>query len=440
MKMRSWILAVSAVALSGFAHGQSRYILRYTESVPLAAFLAQYQLELEATVNGQPIHSVVDPLLRNPDLLIQQISDDTDDDVSVERDQVVQLPILDLDRYQSSGIRDLQNEIDRSFPVDFFRRSVPSEFVRQRAVSQAQIASSWYAHGTGSGIVAVIDTRVDRGHSFFRHSLVPGIDYLDPSGDGSELRGLSDEVLALINPTTTPLLGRRWRFVSKGHSARFEPSALSNPAINSVPLGLGHGTMVAGAIRLVAPNARILPIRAFGQSGTGRLFHVIQGIHDATARNARVINLSLNTYVYSPELERTTAQVSDQGVILVASTGNDGLTNIPSYPASLPKVTGVASVNTWNRRSLFSNAGADLTWVSAPGEAVYLPFLGQRWAAGWGTSFSAPLVSGLAAKVVNRRPGATYSDLQSALGRSLPLGDPNLGHGSLQVANSMTGL
>lgn len=198
--------------------------------------------------------------------------------------------------------------------------------------------------------------------------------------------------------------------------------------------------MVAGAIRLVAPGARILPVRAFGQNGTGRLFDIIRGMHLSEQRGARVINMSLNTYTYSRELERSSDELSDRGVILVASTGNDGYTQIPSYPAAFQKVTGVASLNPNAARSTFSNAGELVTWVSAPGEALLLPFPGNRWAGGWGTSFSAPLVSGLASKMLLFKPSATYSDLQSALGKSQPLGDPNLGLGRLDVFSSMAGL
>jgi subtilisin family serine protease len=197
--------------------------------------------------------------------------------------------------------------------------------------------------------------------------------------------------------------------------------------------------MVAGAVKLVAPGARILPIRAFAQNGTGRLFNVIRAIHEAEIRGAKVVNLSLNTYTYSPELEKTVSEVSDRGIILVASTGNDGLLNPPSYPASLPKVTGVASINRNWTRSAFSNYGESLTWVSAPGEALLLPFPGKQYAGGWGTSFAAPMVSGLAAKLLQRNPSATYSDLQGALNYSTPLAGPGLGLGSVNIYRSIEG-
>lgn len=269
---------------------------------------------------------------------------------------------------------------------------------------------------------------------------VSGIDYLTAGGTGSELTGLTNDVLALINPTTTPLLRTQPTWLSNRTAPVFPPSVANDPRFKQIPIGLGHGTMVAGAVRLVAPNARILPIRAFSQNGTGRLFDVIRGMHAAELRGAKVVNLSLNTYTYSRELERSSEELSDRGVMLVASTGNDGLTNVPSYPAAINKVTGVASVSRDSLRSLFSNAGTSLTTVSAPGEALMLPFPGARWAGGWGTSFSAPLVSGMASKMLVSKPGSTYSDLQSALGRSTSNLNSDLGFGVLNVFDSIAGL
>ncbi len=438
--MKNLATILLGTALVAGASANERYILRYTESEPLGTFLARYNLRLRATVANQPIHAVVDPLNRNAASLIQRISDDTDDDVSIEQDQVVRLPILSFRTNQTSALSLLNQAASQSSNINFFGANAPLGAIRQYAVPQVRADASWPRHGLGTGLVAVIDTGIDPNHPFFAGKVARGIDLITNGGSASELTGLSPEVLALINPTTTPLLRTRPAYVSRATAAFFPASTSSDPNFGKIPIGLGHGTMVAGAIRLVAPGVRILPVRAFGQNGTGRLFDIIRGMHLSEQRGARVINMSLNTYTYSRELERSSDELSDRGVILVASTGNDGYTQIPSYPAAFQKVTGVASLNPNAGRSTFSNAGELVTWVSAPGEALLLPFPGNRWAGGWGTSFSAPLVSGLASKMLLFKPSATYSDLQSALGKSQPLGDPNLGLGRLDVFSSMAGL
>lgn len=438
LKLAATLMATLCLVLS--ASASPRYILRYTESEPLNVFLARYDLIREATVANRPIHAIRDRLNRPPAELIGLISNETDGDVSIELDQTIALPIRSFTRRQTAGESRLDFAMNQAELWAFFGVPAPRGAITQQPIQQVRANTSWRPHGLGAGIVAVIDTGVDVNHPFFAGRLEPGIDFLTSGGNGSEFTGLPADIVALINPTTTPLLGRPRAHLSNGHAPYWEPDVRNSPRYGAIPIGLGHGTMVAGAVRLVAPEARILPIRAFFQSGFGSLFTAIRAIHAAEDRGARVINLSFNTYTPSPELERTTLEVSERGVILVASTGNDGRTAVPSFPASYNKVTGVASITDGNRRSAFSNAGPDVAFVSAPGEALLLPFPGNRWAGGWGTSFSAPLVSGTAAKILRVNPNATYSELQSALSRSTQLSDPNLGLGALHIWNVMAGL
>lgn len=434
-------LALVGTLLLSFAAsfgGETRYILRYTDQEPFAQFLSRYGLVQVARVSGRPIYSLRDPQGRNPDALIAQVDGENDEDVSMERDQILIHPIRSFTTRQTSQQGIVQTAVNQSSLLTFFGTQVPLGFINQSSVRQVRANTSWSPHGTGAGVVAVVDTGVDLNHPFLAGRLVPGTDMLN-AGNGSEFTGLSQEILALINPTTTPLLGRRVRFTSNAIASAWEPSLADSPTLGTLPAALGHGTMVAGAIRMVAPGARIMPIRAFTQSGVGRLFDVIRSIHFAEDRGARIVNLSLNTYTHSPELERTVNEVSDRGIVLVASAGNDARLGTPSYPASYPRVTGVASVGPTNVRSLFSNGGSGVAWASAPGEAIYLPYPGNRWAGGWGTSFAAPMVSGLASKLLARKANLTFSDLQSALSRSQPTSDPNLGLGILDVFQSVAG-
>lgn len=415
------------------------YVLRYTESEPLSLFLSRYGLVRVSTVYQRPIHLVRDPLGRPPQQVIDRIEDDTDDDVAIEADQVVELPVRAFVSNQVSGINSLRSLLTRTASRSFYGGSAIEGFLNQSALLASRAIPSWAQHGPGTGVVAVIDTGVDGTHDFFGGRVLAGVDFLDRSGTGSELEGLPPDIMAIINPTTTPLLIRELAYTSPGLAPSFEPHLVNDPAFNRIPFALGHGTMVAGAVRMVAPGAFILPIRAFNQDGTGRLYDLIRSIHISEVRGAKVANLSFNLRVYSRELDRTCQEVSDRGMILVASSGNDGLITEASYPAGLPKVTGVASVNYRGVRSSFSNAGPNLVFVAAAGEAVLLPYPGQRWAGGWGTSFASPQVAGLAAKLLHRKPTATYSDLQSALSRSRLLPDSNLGYGHLDVFSSVQG-
>lgn len=429
----AFVLAAAAAA----AFANPHYIIRYTEDNNFAGFASRYGLRAKAQIPGQPVYYVEDPLHRAPSALIARIDGDTDDDVSTELDQTVVLPERKVTVNQTSGAAQLERALANPSLTSFFAGVAHSGFVRQQAAAQVRAPQTWSTFGIGSGLVAVIDTGVDQYHPFLRPVLVPGIDLLAAGGTGSELTGLPANLLAILNPTTTPLLMRQRLHSNPTTTPLLEGPVAAFFRVNSIPRALGHGTMVAGAVRLTAPGARILPVRAFTQDGAASLWNVLRGIYASQARGARVINLSLNTLQYSPELHTTVEQLSDQGIILVASAGNDGLTNVPSYPASLPKVTGVASVSSIDVRSRFSNAGAGVSLVSAPGEALLLPFPGGRWAGGWGTSFAAPLVSGLAAQLIKAKPETTYSDLQSSLGKSRILADPALGFGRLDLYESV---
>lgn len=73
------------------------------------------------------------------------------------------------------------------------------------------------------------------------------------------------------------------------------------------------------------------------------------------------------------------------GVICVAAVGNNSQ-NALVYPAAFGKVIGVASVNSQNQLSSFSNYGPDMVTISAPGGALITNYPGNPYAATWGTS------------------------------------------------------
>ena len=76
---------------------------------------------------------------------------------------------------------------------------------------------------------------------------------------------------------------------------------------------------------------------------------------------------------------------------------------------------GVASTNNQDQRSSFSNYGQDLVWVTAPGEGIISPYPYGTYAAGWGTSFSAPFVSGGAALIRSAVSTANQTTAAQAL-------------------------
>jgi hypothetical protein len=187
--------------------------------------------------------------------------------------------------------------------------------------------------------------------------------------------------------------------------------------------------MMAGLVRLVAPTAQIMPLKAFNSDGTAKLSDVIRAIYYATERGASVIAMGFSTPDSSVELTRAINYATSQGVIVVASVGNEGRETM-TFPAGVRTTIAVGSTTAIDGRSSFSNFGNALVRVGAPGESVVTAYPGQRYAAAWGTSFSTALVAGGAALLRQVDPtisptaaveyigtGAVGSDLKLGAGR-----------------------
>src|SRR5580704_1698246 len=198
----------------------------------------------------------------------------------------------------------------------------------------------------------------------------------------------------------------------------------------------GHGTMVAGVIHLVAPTARIMPLKAFYANGTGNLSDILRAIYYAVRNNASVINMSFDLRVNSYELSHAINYSAGHNVINVASAGNDGKQEMV-YPAGLANVMGVASTNDFGQRSNFSNYGDQIVWVAAPGEGIITTYPFGTYAAGWGTSFSAPFVAGTGALLVNLEPHCDQEQAAAAVSHAQWIG-PGMGNGLLNIDSSLS--
>ena len=185
--------------------------------------------------------------------------------------------------------------------------------------------------------------------------------------------------------------------------------------------------MVAGIVHLVAPTARIMPLKAFSADGTSRTFDIVRAIYYAVDHGARVINLSFSASMASNEIARAINYATDRGVICVASVGNLG-SEVVVYPGGFRNVVGVASTNSANPpvRSSFSNFGDALVSLAAPGEAIITTYPGGAYAAAWGTSFSTPIVAGAAALLVQIDPTLNFHKANDQFKKAIPHG---AGHG-----------
>lgn len=261
------------------------------------------------------------------------------------------------------------------------------------------------AIATGSGVrVAVLDTGIDRKHPVFAGRLLKGYDFVDGDAD---------------------------------------PSEMGSPA----DAAFGHGTHVAGLVALVAPGAKIMPLRVLDPAGKGNAWVIAQAMlyavdpdaNPATNDGARVVNLSLGSSSRTEMLDAVaklsacsfplvptpTEDYSDpgfdgdkarcasfNGAVFVAAAGNDGSKKVKEYPAAegaygLMAVT--ASTENW-RIADFGNYGS---WVdiAAPGEGITSAIPGGIYGVWSGTSMAAPLAAGTAALVRSLKPGMKAVDV-----------------------------
>lgn len=205
----------------------------------------------------------------------------------------------------------------------------------------------------------------------------------------------------------------------------------------------GHGTKVAGIIASYAENVTILPIRVATSQNMIYSSDLIYALRYAADNGADIINMSFGGYTYSYAEQDAINYALEKGCILVAASGNDGLTSLggnESYPASYEGVISVGSVSADGKLSLFSQASSNVD-ISACGEKVSV-FENKSYSTDSGTSFSCAAVSALAAACKKAADGARfrsaemYAVINSACGYVRAEG---IGFGTADTA-SMLGL
>lgn len=280
----------------------------------------------------------------------------------------------------------------------------------------------------GTGVtVAVIDTGVDPTHPVLKLVLVPGYDFTRNQSGGSERTDVSGTAPNSSSAQATSVNQRTVAVLDQRTVAVLD---------NQKYAAFGHGTMTAGLVHLVAPQAKIMPLKAFHADGTGYDSDILRAIYYAVKNGARVMNMSFSYSSYSPELATAIRYANSKGVISVASAGNDGLKTV-TYPGGLPGVVDVASTSNDDIQSTFTNYGAPPVWLAAPGEGVVTTYPWSTYAAGWGTSFSTPLVAGTAALMMGGHGNCPAPLVPAGLARADWISDPDLGFGRLDTYNAV---
>ncbi len=245
----------------------------------------------------------------------------------------------------------------------------PSNFYQQSALTPLRLSQA-HALSRGAGVtVAVIDTGIDFTHPLFANKIV----------------------------------GPYYDFAAND----------LNPMDDGGGVGTGHGTFVAGLVLRAAPDARIMPLRAFNQTGRATSFTIARAIRFAASNGARIINMSFGLLNEDSLVEEAVDMAAATGALLVASAGNDNLERV-HYPASHSAVLSITSTGAGDVRAPFANY-SPLVNVAAPGASLHSAFPGGGWAFWSGTSFSTALVAGEAAVLFSAQPLAGNAQVRTTI-------------------------
>jgi thermitase len=208
----------------------------------------------------------------------------------------------------------------------------------------------------------------------------------------------------------------------------------------------GHGTNGAGAAAALGNNGRgvasvawgckIMPIRVTGADAGATYLSLANGLIWAADHGARVANMSFMTSD-NATVKSAAQYFQNHGGVVTSSAGNYG--SFVSSPDN-PYILTISATDRYDMRSGFSNYG-NIIDLAAP-ESGYSTALGGDYTYASGTSFSAPLVAGVAALVLSVNPGLTGKQVQDILKLSAddlgPAGfDTSYGWGRINAARAV---
>src|SRR6185503_5099665 len=225
--------------------------------------------------------------------------------------------------------------------------------------------------------------------------------------------------------------------------------------------GYGHGTHVAGSAAAplngvgvvgVAPEATLIPIKVFDDSGNSSESLVLCGLEQLIglnsdsdpANNVDVASMSFGESrawgdCLNDPLHEAICRASATGMVLVGGSGNSTADGGSFVPAAFPEVISVSALADFDGQpgglagcglvpdlgwfdcddtfAFFSNFGPSID-VIAPGVGIYSTYKDGGYQSASGTSMATPHVSGVAALMKAVNPSLTGADVLALLRQS----------------------
>jgi len=287
-------------------------------------------------------------------------------------------------------------------------QAVPNDpmYVQQYAHDLTQMDLAWDLNtGSRGVVVAVLGTGIDTTHPDLRDNIWVNGGEIANNGLDDDGNGYVDDV-------------HGWDFDED--DGDIYPTGSSSERM--------HETAVAGVIAATGNNGvgvagvnwqcSLMGLRL---SDDLTSLEIAEALRYATANGAHVINMSFSGTEIDPLLNEAIDEAHENGILLVASAGNDAL-DMLNYPAARYNVMAVAATDSDDLRT-FSNFGL---WVDidAPGDYLATTDVDGSYTYISGTSFSCPYVAGLAALLWAHRPELTATDVRAILENTTDPLDP----------------
>jgi subtilisin family serine protease len=316
--------------------------------------------------------------------------------------------------------QDIVESVDINTRGQYFSIMSPTDplFASQWHLPRINVASDGWQVTTGSKdvVVAVLDSGTDVGHEDLSKNVwinpaedTNGDQTVAPSNpdhlDNADKNGVDDDSNGFVDD----LVG--WDFFNNNNNVR-------GPFF--------HGTHVAGIVAASTDNATGVAGVAGGAGPTPGTLVMAVGVGDsspdgsvlddaiiyAADNGARIITMSLSVAPSAAIDAAIDYAFVRKGVFLDNAAGNGG--GAVSYPATLPLVVAVGSVDQTDTVSSFSNRGPELE-LAAPGEEIWSTQLNNNYNQGDGTSYASPQVAGVAALLLACKPTLTNKELRNIL-------------------------
>jgi subtilisin family serine protease len=357
---------------------------------------------------------------------------------------------MDDDRDPASIADDFQrsSRVVWAQPNHVFRTEyVPNDsfITDQWYLDKIQAFEAWdITTGDPSVLLGVIDTGIQWDHPDLRNVIwVNEAEDLNHNGtlDSLDLNGVDDDGNGFVDD----VIG--WDFTD----------ALPFPAYGDFLVRdndpydeMGHGTAVAGIVVSqgnnlwgtagVAHGCKLLCLRAGNSEGFLQEDDVAAAILYSLLMGVRAVNMSFGDHLVSPLLREIVQYASEQGLVMVCSAGNHGSDEI-HYPSGYDQTICVGATGLNDEWASFSNVGSSLDLV-APGRQIFSTLLGNQWGlfygSGNGTSFSAPVVTGVVGLILSVNPSLDPEQVRDVLNSTAdslgPSGwDIQYGHGRVNA-------